>query len=92
MDLQRIADTKNTLMSIVTELYQNKVSEGKTHVANVLEDLGIIATWLTEEQQIEYIQTILRPIMDAMETEDGVYLADLINYELIPFIERTLED
>lgn len=92
MDLQRIEDTKNTLMSIATELYQNKVSEGKKHVADVLEDLGIIATWLTEEQQIDYIQTILRPIMDAMETEEGVYLADLINYELIPFIERILED
>lgn len=92
MDLQRIEDTKNTLMSIATELYQNKVPEGKKHVADVLEDLGIIATWLTEEQQIDYIQTILRPIMDAMETEDGVYLADLINYELIPFIERILED
>lgn len=92
MDLQRIADTKNILMTIVTELYQNRVSMGKKRMADVLENLSVFATYMTVDRQIEYIQIILKPIMEAMEKEDGVYLADLIKYELIPFIEKTLEE
>lgn len=92
MDLQRITETIHTLQEIVTELYQNHISEGKKHMADVLENLAVFATWMTAEQQTIYVQNILQPIVEAMEGTDSVYLADIINYELIPFIGKNVEE
>lgn len=92
MNLQRITDTIHTLQEIAIELYQNHISEGKKHMTDVLENLAVFAAWMTIEQQATYVQDILQPIVEAMEGTDGVYLADLISYELIPFIGKTVEE
>ncbi len=87
MDIQIILETKNTLESIAIQLYQNHFEQGKQHMVDVIGNLQTIAVYLADDQCEEYIKDILYSILYAMEGEDPVYLADLITYKLIPFIE-----
>lgn len=87
MDIQIILETKNTLEAIAIQLYQNHFKQGKQHMVDVIGNLQTFAAYLSDDQCEEYIKDILYAILDAMEDDDPVYLADLITYKLIPFIE-----
>lgn len=87
MDFQYMTETKKTLHEIATELYQNQFNKGKKHMLNVIGNLNQMAIYLSKEQSDVFVNIVLTPILDAMEGEDSVYLADLITYELIPFID-----
>lgn len=90
MDIQFILKTKEKLEAIAIELFQNHFDQGKQHMADVIENLQVLATYLSDDQREKYIKDVLCYILDAMEGEDPVYLADLITYKLIPFIEENV--
>ena len=87
-----IIETKKILETIISELYRDHMSTGKKQMLEVINNLAVFATWLPERQQEIYVTEVLQPILEAMEGSDSILLADRIKYELIPFIDRYLEE
>ncbi len=77
-------DTIEKLSEIADVLYKGSTIEGMAMMTQVINNLGIIANSITdEEQQKGFLEEALVPALGAMENKDGTLLADIINYEII---------
>lgn len=79
---------REKLIDISDLLYKNQTNAGKKKIQEIIPNLAVLAENMTEEQQLRYIENALEPIVEAMNTNDSIYLADLITYELMPFFSE----
>lgn len=89
---QLIVDTCDKLSEIADVLYRGDTRAGIAAMGLVISDLAAISDVIQDEEVKEkLVQEALIPILQAMEDQDGVMLADLITYELLELL-HTLED
>lgn len=89
---QLIEDTCNKLSEIADVLYRGDTRAGIAAMGLVISDLATISEDIQDEAvKKKLMQEELVPILQAMEDQDGVMLADLITYELLELL-HTLED
>ena len=84
-------DFINKLNYVADKLYKGDVDYGIASMGEILSELGDIVTGLDMEKQNYLISKILTPMYEAMQEKDGTYLADLINYELLIFLNSMIE-
>lgn len=76
--------TVEKLEEIADVLYKGNTVEGMAMMTQVIDNLGIIAgNIVDEEQQKSFLNDGLIPAVGAMENNDGILLADIITYEII---------
>ncbi|MDD6327619.1 MAG: hypothetical protein PUA62_04125 [Lachnospiraceae bacterium] len=84
-----IQELKRKLMEICDVLYLWKTDYGMMEMEEILPTLSKIFGCIDDiEVQSYLIATILSPMLEAMEARESVDLADVINYELVPFLEE----
>lgn len=89
---QLIVDTCDKLSEIADVLYRGDTRAGIAAMGLVISDLAAISDVIQDEEiKKRLVQEVLVPILQAMEDQDGVMLADLITYELLELL-HTLED
>ncbi len=89
---QLIEDTCNKLSEIADVLYRGDTRAGIAAMGLVISDLAAISDVIQDEEiKKRLVQEVLVPILQSMEDQDGVMLADLITYELLELL-HTLED
>lgn len=89
---QLIVDTCDKLSEIADTLYRGDTRAGIAAMGLVISELAEICDSIRDEEIKNcLVQESLMPIMEAMEDQDGVLLADLITYELLELL-HTLED
>lgn len=89
---QLIEDTCNKLSEIADVLYRGDTRAGIAAMGLVISDLAAISDVIQDEEiKKRLVLEVLVPILQAMEDQDGVMLADLITYELLELL-HTLED
>lgn len=80
--------TKKALENIVDILYKGEVTKGIAMMSEVIPSLAIIAEKIEDEDlKDRYVNDGLRQALEAMETNDGVLLADVLSYEIIEIID-----
>lgn len=91
MDKILIETTKEKLSEIADILYKDDVNRGMAKMNQVLPELTVISTSVTEsEMQSRLINDALAPILDAMENKDATLLADIITYELMEILDELM--
>lgn len=91
MDKILIETTKEKLSEIADILYKDDVNRGMAKMNQVLPELTVISTSVTEsEMQNRLINDALAPILDAMENKDATLLADIITYELMEILDELM--
>ena len=89
---QRIGETCDKLTEIADTLYQGNTVKGIADMGTIIPDLTIICDLIQDEAvKVKLVQDALTPILQAMETWDGILLADVITYELLELLQ-SLED
>lgn len=89
---QRIGETCDKLTEIADTLYQGNTVKGIADMGTIIPDLTIICDLIQDEAvKVKLVQDALTPILQAMETRDGILLADVITYELLELLQ-SLED
>jgi len=80
--------TKKSLEDIIDVLYKGEVTKGIAMMSEVIPSLAVIAEKIEDEElKDRYINDGLRQALEAMETNDGVLLADVLSYEIIEIID-----
>lgn len=80
--------TKKVLEDIVDVLYKGEVTKGIAMMSDVIPNLAVIANIIDDKElKDRYVNDGLRQALEAMETNDGVLLADVLNYEIIEIID-----
>ena len=85
------SDTKNlgleeSIIEISDLFYQNKNSEGVKQLPNLISQLASYAGSLSADQVPGYTG-VLKSIMEAMDMQNYILLADLLIYEVMPFLQ-----
>ena len=79
---------KKTLQDIIEVLYKGETKKGMAMMSEVIPSLAVIAENMEDEGlRDRYVNDGLRQALEAMETNDGVLLADVLNYEIIEIID-----
>ena len=86
MNTENKNEIKSKLSEITDILYKGDVNQGIASFGEVLPFLAQIADETADSTR--YVEEILKPILEAMERKDGTEMADIINYELIEYIEN----
>ena len=86
MDKQGLIDELNAISDI---LYKGNTILGISKMNDVIPRIAKFAEEIDEEEsRARLISDMLSPILEAMETQDGSMLADVISYELVEFIKE----
>lgn len=83
-------ETKNLLeelKSVADDFYQNRNNKGIKRMPEIIRDLSEFMTCLKPEEQSEYL-TILKGVMEAMETKNYIMLADMLVFDVGEVVER----
>ena len=79
-------ELRNEIIKVSDLLYQNNLGEGVKAIPDLIRKLSVLGGMLTEEEMPSYTN-VLKNIMEAMEIKDYVLLADLLVYEVQPFLD-----
>ncbi len=74
------------LQKIADAFYQNRLEDGIAELPNFVQELNAYLMQLPSEVQGTCL-LLIKNIMEAMESKEYVLLADVIIFELQPFIE-----
>ncbi|MBE5932320.1 MAG: hypothetical protein E7263_02730 [Lachnospiraceae bacterium] len=81
-------ETREKLSCIADTLYKGDTLVGMAMMTQVIEDLAKVSTMIEDEDLASrYINDGLMQALEAMESNDGTLLADVITYELIEIID-----
>lgn len=83
MNEQLVKSLIVTLQDIADVLYQGHTQVGIANMNNIIPDLAIVASELSEDMQLKLTNDVLAPLLEAMETADATLIADIITFELI---------
>ena len=87
MDQIILDRVKERLQDIAYILYKGNTQEGIAQMSQALPDIAVIVTWISDANvQNRLITDALTPAMEAMEEQDGIWLADVITYELLDIL------
>lgn len=80
--------TKKVIENIIDVLYKGEITQGIAMMSKVIPSLAIIAEKIEDEElRDRYVNDGLRQALEAMETNDGVLLSDVLSYEIIEIID-----
>ena len=85
MDRKKIIEELKTISDII---YKGDTYTGIANMQFVIQDIAVIAGEINEDDRNHLLENILKPALEAMEEKDGIMLADILSYELIPFLEE----
>ena len=85
MDKNKLHEIVDKLDNISDELYKGNIDIGIAEIGLVIGDMNCILAEVSEEEREVFIEEGLKPLLEAMEKRDAVYMADIIKYE---FVER----
>lgn len=92
MDRESLEQIKEQLDAVADMAYKGNVMEAMAAMSQIIPKLELAAVGMDDETRQRMIDDALLPIMDAMESQDGTMLADIITYELLEIldsVERT---
>ncbi len=76
------------ITNVKEKLYRGETREGIASMQPLISDLTrYISKECREEVQSRILNDVLIPAMNAMQEQDGIELADILQYELMPIIE-----
>jgi hypothetical protein len=78
-----------TIDAIQEKIFQYDVKETGSMLAGLIEQLSSLLPGL-EEQRITDLNDILSTMMAALQNADYLLVADLLKYELEPYVRRSL--
>lgn len=88
MDKGLLLVTVNQLKEIADILYKGESARGIAAIQNVIPNIAVISDDIEDEGvKDKLLNEALAPMLDAMQENDGVTLADIITYELIELLE-----
>lgn len=90
MNNEYLTETKQTLEQIADLLYKGNINEGIAGMGLVIGNLAEISATMDEEMQGRMVNNALSPALEAMTNKDGVLLADIITYELLPIMDEVV--
>ena len=79
-------ELRNEIIKVSDLLYQNNLGEGVKAIPALIRKLSTLGSMLPGDMIPPYTN-ILKNIMEAMEIKDYVLLADLLVYEVQPFLD-----
>lgn len=92
MDKEMLIKLKDKLTGISEILYKGNVTLGIADMGEVIPELAVLASWMSEEaDRDKLVNDALSPLLAAMEEKDATDIADIIVYELVPVIEKMLQ-
>ena len=79
----------NNIKIITDKLYEGDVESGISDIGVIVPVLIAFSDGIDDEAKSDrLLNDILVPTLAAMEEKDGITIADILQYELIPFIEE----
>ncbi len=63
-------------------LYQQKIKEGYDKLNQLIQDLSVYISGITDEEQQQALLEALKEALSAMQENDITMLADILQYEL----------
>ena len=89
MEKVTIEELKINLKEISDILYSGETTKGMADMGLVIPDLAILANSIDDDElNGRLLNDVLVPALEAMESKDGLLLADVINYELMNILEE----
>lgn len=88
MEKEKLVKTIEKLNSIADIIYKGDMTQGMANMVEIIPTLAEVAGLLTDEQQENFINQALKPVVEAMEDKDGTMMADIISYEMVPVLEQ----
>ena len=89
MNQESLNITIEKLDKIADILYKGGTEEGFAYMNEVLPDISMIATGMMDPNiSTRLMNEALVPALSAMEQQDGVWLADIIYYELLKILRE----
>ncbi|MCM8773438.1 MAG: hypothetical protein NC820_01710 [Candidatus Omnitrophica bacterium] len=80
----------NNLKEIVSYLRKGKIALATQLIPKFTEILKSLLAY-QDKEGMKYIAEVTRGILDSFQRKDYVLMADLIEYEVIPLIEKVLK-
>lgn len=85
-----IDELKNNIEVTADLLYRQKIEEAKQSMTTTIDLITQVIGQITDEDKINKLVVILNEALNAMEEDDNVLLADIIQYDLMELIENLM--
>lgn len=77
----------NDLREIEKILYAGNIEEGLVRLNNFLNEINMLTMSMNDNKRNIFLNKVLVPMFTAMDNMDSTLLADIIEYELMEYIE-----